>query len=407
MKLLLVAVVVLASALPLEAASGVTLSMLTQGKKVIPIVLEFPGLTETDIRLPDLVVTNDSSEPVIPLDISVVGTLRGEEVARYRVGKDIVQALIKHVNPQLKSQASDERARQNLGVALGKTDLDFAKLSGDLRIKPTGQEVILLSKVLFFHSVSCRTVDTLRIVLDLDRSGNRESAELSVPLTRWETKVKYRFPLKGSILAVCMPQDYLQHRQAHSQEFAIDMLGVRQDKNGEMSTSKKDIPAKLTDFYIYGKDVLSVADGTVVQVSNAYPESETVSPVKWSEEAYEETVIRLSGKVPPLAILCGNYVVVKHGPEEFSFYAHLKQKSIRVKVGDKVKAGQRIAQVGSTGHSTEPHLHFQLMDSADFLTANGLPIMFEEISANQMVQNFTGANTLARSDFLHVVVGKE
>jgi len=130
-----------------------------------------------------------------------------------------------------------------------------------------------------------------------------------------------------------------------------------------------------------------------------------VNPAKWSEEAYAGVKKRLSGRLPHASILCGNQVVIQHGPEEFSFYAHLKQHSLKVKVGDKVKAGQPIAQVGSTGHSTEPHLHFQLMDSADFFTANGLPIMFDDVPASAMVQNFKKANTLACSDHMHIVVG--
>ena len=37
--------------------------------------------------------------------------------------------------------------------------------------------------------------------------------------------------------------------------------------------------------------------------------------------------------------------------------------------GERVVAGQRLAQVGHSGNSTAPHLHFQLMDGPDYLTA--------------------------------------
>jgi murein DD-endopeptidase MepM/ murein hydrolase activator NlpD len=54
-------------------------------------------------------------------------------------------------------------------------------------------------------------------------------------------------------------------------------------------------------------------------------------------------------------------------------YAHLQPGSLRVKVGDAVKRGQVLGLVGNTGNSTEPHLHFQLMDRNSPLGSEGLP----------------------------------
>ena len=54
----------------------------------------------------------------------------------------------------------------------------------------------------------------------------------------------------------------------------------------------------------------------------------------------------------------GKVVVVKHGRKMSSRYAHCK--SINVKVGQQVKAGQTIARVGTTGLSTGPHLHLEV-----------------------------------------------
>ncbi len=54
----------------------------------------------------------------------------------------------------------------------------------------------------------------------------------------------------------------------------------------------------------------------------------------------------------------GNLVVVKHGGGMTSHYAHCS--SIKVRTGDRVRAGQIIAAVGSSGHSTGPHLHLEI-----------------------------------------------
>jgi murein DD-endopeptidase MepM/ murein hydrolase activator NlpD len=47
-----------------------------------------------------------------------------------------------------------------------------------------------------------------------------------------------------------------------------------------------------------------------------------------------------------------------------------------VDVGRRVRSGEILGRVGHTGNSTSPHLHFQLMDAADPLTAAGIPCAF-------------------------------
>lgn len=54
----------------------------------------------------------------------------------------------------------------------------------------------------------------------------------------------------------------------------------------------------------------------------------------------------------------GNAVVIDHGSGVSTLYGH--NSELNVKVGDKVKPGQKIAEVGSTGDSTGPHLHFEV-----------------------------------------------
>jgi murein DD-endopeptidase MepM/ murein hydrolase activator NlpD len=62
----------------------------------------------------------------------------------------------------------------------------------------------------------------------------------------------------------------------------------------------------------------------------------------------------------------GNVVVIRHknSPGVFATrYDHLRKNSVKVKAGDQVKRGQWIAQVGSAGRSTAPHLHFEVWGS--------------------------------------------
>ena len=61
---------------------------------------------------------------------------------------------------------------------------------------------------------------------------------------------------------------------------------------------------------------------------------------------------------PPKFSLEGNLVIIDHGMGVNSAYLHLSQVDVRA--GDRVRRGQRIGAVGTTGRSTGPHLHWGL-----------------------------------------------
>jgi hypothetical protein len=61
----------------------------------------------------------------------------------------------------------------------------------------------------------------------------------------------------------------------------------------------------------------------------------------------------------------GNYVQILHDDGKTTLYGHLKQWSVQVAVGDTVACGQLLGEVGSSGYSTGPHLHFEVRDTAD------------------------------------------
>lgn len=69
----------------------------------------------------------------------------------------------------------------------------------------------------------------------------------------------------------------------------------------------------------------------------------------------------------------GNMVIINHGNNITSSYAHLK--SSNVKVGDRVEVGQCIALLGNTGTSTGPHLHFEVRVNGNPI--NPLSLLFE------------------------------
>lgn len=61
----------------------------------------------------------------------------------------------------------------------------------------------------------------------------------------------------------------------------------------------------------------------------------------------------------------GNYVKLKHNDGYYTLYAHMAYKTVKVKVGDKVKKGQVLGYMGNTGYSFGGHLHFEVRNTSD------------------------------------------
>jgi hypothetical protein len=140
-----------------------------------------------------------------------------------------------------------------------------------------------------------------------------------------------------------------------AQRFAIDFNEL--DAENRQGTGDPKLPASFPTF---GQPVLAVADSTVVVAVDRYPDLRV-------GETREEPTPDNAG---------GNHVILDLGDRRFAVYAHLQAGSVAVTLGDEVKTGQRIATVGSSGTSGGPHLHFQVLDRALVLFADGRPYVF-------------------------------
>jgi murein DD-endopeptidase MepM/ murein hydrolase activator NlpD len=79
-----------------------------------------------------------------------------------------------------------------------------------------------------------------------------------------------------------------------------------------------------------------------------------------------------------------NIVRILHDDGTFSLYAHLNLNSIRVKPGDRVRAGQYIADSGNTGFTSGPHLHFSVQRNAG-LKIESIPVIFKGQNASSVI----------------------
>lgn len=119
----------------------------------------------------------------------------------------------------------------------------------------------------------------------------------------------------------------------------------------------------------FGEPVHAPAEARVVAVSDSQRDHLSRTSLGGLFYVMAETFIRSLGA--PRHLL-GNHIVLDLGDGAYAVLAHLRRRSSKVAVGDRVTEGQTLAECGNSGNSSEPHVHFQLMDSADITSARGL-----------------------------------
>lgn len=144
------------------------------------------------------------------------------------------------------------------------------------------------------------------------------------------------------------------------EQFAIDYSQLGPD-----NTCCRGPPRAPSSWWGYGTPVLAAAPGVVVSVVDGMPDQQPVGTIT---------------NVPP-GHAAGNSIVQDIGGRRYVGYGHFKPGSIPawVRVGARLRPGDLIGRVGNSGNSSNPHLHFQVMDapSSSFADATGLPFVFD------------------------------
>ncbi|RIV20475.1 M23 family peptidase [Fibrisoma montanum] len=148
------------------------------------------------------------------------------------------------------------------------------------------------------------------------------------------------------------------------QRYAIDFTKV---VDGLPYKNKGD---KNEDWYNYNLPVMAAEGGTVVFTADGFANNGTPGKIDYPIDFTNIT---------------GNVVYIEHSDGTLAMYAHMIPNSIRVKVGQKVTAGQELGRLGNSGNSIAPHLHFhvvanpdrkKLVNYSDGLFLEGLPYSF-------------------------------
>lgn len=206
------------------------------------------------------------------------------------------------------------------------------------------------------------------------------------------------FPLRGEWLAPNTPGTKIPSHGTNKfgTRYAYDFIQVDWKRRG-FPAYRVSFPHYLLlgvpvkEYYCYGQAVYAPCDGIVVQAKDGYQERVRTNLITDTIHAY-----RNAHHFDPASNdeqkVAGNYILIKYGDGIYAALCHLQCGSIQVAVGQNVKKGEFIGKVGHSGNSYAPHLHFQLMDSEDMKSANGLPCAFEQYELYQENEWKTVAN---------------
>lgn len=196
-------------------------------------------------------------------------------------------------------------------------------------------------------------------------------------------------PVAGTWSALNSPADRVPSHgtRAYGQAYAIDIVAEDPDRP-RPAFAWFGPPARRPEAYpAFGVPLFAVADGTVVRAEDRLRDHRARSSLPGL--LYLLVVESLVRAVAGVRQVTGNHLVLDLGGGTYALYAHLRRGSLRVRPGDRITAGQPLAACGNSGNSSEPHVHFQLMDGPDPDTASGIPFTWRGIGVPHGGEAFT------------------
>ncbi|MFI7291449.1 M23 family metallopeptidase [Streptomyces anulatus] len=201
-------------------------------------------------------------------------------------------------------------------------------------------------------------------------------------------------PVTGRWSALNSPADKTPSHGTHvyGQTYAIDIVADPETGEGEPPAR----PAfrwfwpffrRNGAFPAFGVPLLAVADATVVKASDG--QRDHLSRNSLAGVAYLVLIEGNFRSIVGAHRIIGNHVILDLGEGTYAVYAHIQRGSLRVKAGEAVRAGQLLGRVGNSGNTTEPHLHFHLMDGPDLDNARGVPFTWRGVGVPANGETFT------------------
>jgi len=194
-------------------------------------------------------------------------------------------------------------------------------------------------------------------------------------------------PVGGAWQAMNSPASRVPSHGVHSlgQTFAIDLIYAP----AGLSPQPRKGMRRPEEFPSFRRPIHAPADGTVVTTyGRGRDHLSRVGSFAMAYMFIEAMFRQLCGTYG----LFGNHITLDIGKEKYAVLAHLRKGSILVKKGQEVHEGELLAECGNSGNSSEPHLHFQLMDHPRATVAMGIPFSFKDIELEGRIQTTVPAN---------------
>jgi hypothetical protein len=212
------------------------------------------------------------------------------------------------------------------------------------------------------------------------------------------TPVVVDFPLRGEWTTPNTPGTKIPSHGTDllGERYAFDFVGL--DPNSRSMRFYRPsllhylvFGVRLQECFGWGQPIFSATAGIVIRAEGDWPERNPVHVIRDVSLSIKNARTLNLKQSMDFHSLSGNFIIVETD-NGYAVYAHLQTGSIKVFPGDKVTSGQGLANVGHSGNSTAPHLHFQIMDHADPWKAQGIPCCFREYEVFQdgdwqLVQN--------------------
>ena len=219
--------------------------------------------------------------------------------------------------------------------------------------------------------------------------------------------IPIKSPVKGEWMVLNSPGSKVPSHGTHSfaTTYAFDLLQVDWTQKPVKFHRKSNLNhilgrVHLKDCYSYGKPIYAPISGRVVEALDGHPERDPVQPLRDIAVAFRNAWFFDPNK-HNIQDIAGNFVIIQGdqiGEGVWSFLGHMKTGSVKVENGEKIESGDLLGNVGHSGNSTAPHLHFQLMNGPDATTAKGIPCCFEEYELYQDKRWITVENGIPKNE---------